>query len=168
MRQILQHPISTGEVTALPLTQVQPSGTAFAGADPMEPAGHAPLGATNQAGIRPPCRDRMPWDGLCHGWRQSSAPPTLGHRMVLWHRMLTTRKRSDQDTLVRPAATTVVEGCVGTIGSRGIHPAQIPPGPMDDAAQHVGVIDPLPTLLLIEEGADASGGPPPVRGSLLP
>ncbi len=42
-RQILEHPISTSEVTALPLTQVEPQGTTFAVADHMERAGHAPL-----------------------------------------------------------------------------------------------------------------------------
>ena len=42
-RQVLAHPISTGEATALPLTQVEPQGTTFAVADPMELAGHAPL-----------------------------------------------------------------------------------------------------------------------------
>ena len=52
-RRVLEHPISTSEV-ALSLTQVEPSGTAFAVADPMERAGHAPLGATSQAGVRPP------------------------------------------------------------------------------------------------------------------
>ncbi len=33
-RQPLEHPISTSEVTALPLTQVEPQGTTFAVADP--------------------------------------------------------------------------------------------------------------------------------------
>ena len=47
---ILQHPISTSEVTALPLRQVEPQGITFAVADPMELAAHAPLGATSQAG----------------------------------------------------------------------------------------------------------------------
>ncbi len=42
-RQVLEHPISTSEVTALPLMQVEPQGTTFAVADPMELAGHAPL-----------------------------------------------------------------------------------------------------------------------------
>ena len=41
-RQVLVQPISTGEVTALPLTQVEPQGTTFAVTDPMELAGHAP------------------------------------------------------------------------------------------------------------------------------
>ncbi len=52
-RQVLEHPISTSEITALPLTQVEPSGTTFAVADPMELAGYAPLGATDQAGGTP-------------------------------------------------------------------------------------------------------------------
>ncbi len=39
----LEHPISTSEATALPLKQVEPQGTTFAVADPMERAGHAPL-----------------------------------------------------------------------------------------------------------------------------
>ena len=38
-----------------PLTEVEPQGTTFAVADPMELAGHAPLDATNQAGSAPPC-----------------------------------------------------------------------------------------------------------------
>ena len=42
-RQVFEHHIGTGEVTALPLTQVEPQGTTFAVADPMELAGHAPL-----------------------------------------------------------------------------------------------------------------------------
>ena len=54
-RQVFEHPISTGEVTALPLTQVESQGTTFAVTDPMELAGHAPLGATNQAGAPPLC-----------------------------------------------------------------------------------------------------------------
>ena len=36
-------PIGTGEVTALPLTQVESQATTFAVTDPMELAGHAPL-----------------------------------------------------------------------------------------------------------------------------
>ncbi len=40
-RWVLAHPISTSEVTALPLTQVEPQGTTFAVADPMELVGHA-------------------------------------------------------------------------------------------------------------------------------
>ena len=51
--QTLQHHISASEVTALPLTQVQPQETTFAITEPMELAGHAPLGSTNHAGIRP-------------------------------------------------------------------------------------------------------------------
>ena len=53
-RQVFEHHIGTGEVTALPLTQVESQGTTFAVTDPMELAGHAPLGATNQAGGTPP------------------------------------------------------------------------------------------------------------------
>ncbi len=53
-RQVFEHHIGTDEVTALLLTQVEPQGTTFAVTDPMEPAGHAPLGATNQAGGTPP------------------------------------------------------------------------------------------------------------------
>ena len=52
---VLAHPIRTGEVTALPLTQVESQGTTFAAADPMELAAHAPLGTTNQAGAPPLC-----------------------------------------------------------------------------------------------------------------
>ena len=54
-RWVLAHPISTSEVTALPLTQVEPQGTTFAVADPIERSGYAPLGATNQAGDTPLC-----------------------------------------------------------------------------------------------------------------
>ena len=53
-RWLFEHPIRASEVTVLPPTQVEPLGTTFAVADPMELAGHAPLGATNQAGA-PPC-----------------------------------------------------------------------------------------------------------------
>ncbi len=52
-QQILQHPISASEVTALPLAQVEPQGTTFAVADPMELSGHTPLGATDQVGASP-------------------------------------------------------------------------------------------------------------------
>ena len=54
-RQVFEHPISTGEVTALPLTQVESQGTTFAVTDHMELAGHAPLGTTNPAGAPPLC-----------------------------------------------------------------------------------------------------------------
>ena len=61
-RQVFEHHISTGEVTALPLTQVESQGTTFAVTDPMELAGHAPLGATNQAGGTPLLRlDAVGW-----------------------------------------------------------------------------------------------------------
>ncbi len=53
-RQILQHPISASEVTALPFPPVQPQRTTFAVPDPMELAGHAPLGATDPARGNPP------------------------------------------------------------------------------------------------------------------
>ena len=53
-RQILQHLISASEVTALPFPLVQTQRTTFAVADPMELAGHAPLGATDQAEGNPP------------------------------------------------------------------------------------------------------------------
>ena len=62
-RPILPHPISAREVTALPLLQVQPPGTTFAGPDPMEPAGHAPWRTTHQEGFRPPL---LRLDGV--GW----------------------------------------------------------------------------------------------------
>ena len=54
-RQVFAQHISTGDVTALPLTQVESQGTTFAVADPMELAGHAPLGTTNPAGGTPLC-----------------------------------------------------------------------------------------------------------------
>ncbi len=55
-RQVFEQHISTSEVTTLPLTQVESQGTTFAVADPMELAGHAPLGTINQAGgYYPPC-----------------------------------------------------------------------------------------------------------------
>ncbi len=61
-RQVLEHHISTGEVSALPLTQVEAQGTTLAVTDPMELAGHAPLGATNQAGGTPLLRlDAVGW-----------------------------------------------------------------------------------------------------------
>ncbi len=41
-RQVLEEHISSSEVTALPLTQVELQGTTFAVVDPMELAGHAP------------------------------------------------------------------------------------------------------------------------------
>ncbi len=49
-RQVFAQHISTGEVTALPLTQVESQVTTFTVTDPMELAGHALLGTTNQAG----------------------------------------------------------------------------------------------------------------------
>ena len=51
--QVLVHPISTGEVTALPLTQVESQGTTFAVTD-AELAGHAPL-VRPIGGVTPPC-----------------------------------------------------------------------------------------------------------------
>ena len=41
----------------------------------------------------------------------------------------------------------VVEGFVGTIDSRGIHPVQPLLNDMDAAAQHLPVTHPLPTML---------------------
>ncbi len=41
--QVLAHPIRTGEVTALPLSQVEPQVTTFTATTPLELAGHAPL-----------------------------------------------------------------------------------------------------------------------------
>ncbi len=52
-RQVLAHPISTSEVTALPLTQAEPQRTAFAVADPYGACWSCPLGTTNQAGDTP-------------------------------------------------------------------------------------------------------------------
>ena len=54
-RQVFVYPISTSEVTALPFSQVQLRKTTFPVANPMELAGHAPLGAAHQRGFRPPC-----------------------------------------------------------------------------------------------------------------
>ena len=90
---VLEHPISTGEVTALPLTQVEPQGTTFAVTDPMELAGHAPLGATNQAGGSPLLR----LDAV--GWALRSVVSIIRTSGSARHRMLTTQKRSDQITL---------------------------------------------------------------------
>ena len=42
-RQVLEQHISTSEVPALPLTEVESQETTFAAADPMGLAGHAPL-----------------------------------------------------------------------------------------------------------------------------
>ncbi len=53
-RQVFEHHIGTGEATALPLRRWSRRGTTFAVTDLMELAGHAPLGATNQAGGHPP------------------------------------------------------------------------------------------------------------------
>ena len=52
--QVFEHHIGTGEVTALTLTPVESQVTTFTVTDHMELAGHAPLGATNQAGGTPP------------------------------------------------------------------------------------------------------------------
>ncbi len=54
-RQVLEQPISTSEITALPLTQVEPSGTTFAVADPIELAGYAPPWCNRSGGGYPPC-----------------------------------------------------------------------------------------------------------------
>ena len=85
---VLAQHISTSEVAAWPLTQVESQGITFAVADPMERAAHAPLGTTNQAG----------------------APPLLRLEAVGW-------------AFVSPAAAIVVEGFLGIMDSRGIHPA---------------------------------------------
>ena len=102
-QQILQPPISASEVTALPLTQVEPQGTTFVVADPMEFAGHAPL-AAHQTGLSPPL---------------------------------------------------VKAGCRGIGLEIGGINTSAPPDPVDDAAQHLSVIDPLPTPFLRKQGADA-------------
>ena len=53
-----------------------------------------------------------------------------------------------------------VEGFVGAIGRRGIRPGQTAPGPMDDAAQYLSVIDPLYTPFLGEQGRRRATSPP--------
>ena len=52
-RWLFEHPISASEVTVLPPTQVEPSGTTFAVADPMELAGHAPPWCHQSGGGHP-------------------------------------------------------------------------------------------------------------------
>ncbi len=54
-RQILAQHISTGEVAASPLTQVESQGTTFAVTDPMELAGYAPLVPPIRRGAPPLC-----------------------------------------------------------------------------------------------------------------
>ncbi len=54
-RQVFEHHIGTGEFTALPLTQVEPSGTTFAVADPMERAVMPRLMRPIRRGSDPPC-----------------------------------------------------------------------------------------------------------------
>ena len=63
-RQVFEQHISTGEVTALPLAQVESQGTTFAATDPMELAGHAPLVRPIRWGGDPPYWGWTPWDGL--------------------------------------------------------------------------------------------------------
>ncbi len=53
-RQVLAHPVSTSEVTALPLIQAEPQGTTFAVADPMELLVMPPLVSPIRRG-HPPC-----------------------------------------------------------------------------------------------------------------
>ncbi len=130
-RQVFEHHIDTGEVTALPLTQVESQGTTFAVTDHMELAGHAPLGATNQARGTLLVETGRRGMGFDISGVKSSAPLALGHqaalrsRVALRHWMLTTRKRSAQKH-VSPAAATVVDGFVGTIGRPGHPPSAAP------------------------------------------
>ncbi len=53
--QVLEHPISTSEVTPLPFPQVQMQRTTFVVADPMELSDHAPLVRPIRRGSVPPC-----------------------------------------------------------------------------------------------------------------
>ncbi len=74
--------------------------------------------------------------------------------------MLATQKGPDQKHPCLTNGATVVEGFVRAIGRRGIRPGQTAPGPMDDAAQHLSVIDPLYTPFLGEQGAEAGNFSP--------
>ncbi len=135
--------LGSGLITTLPLTQVGSQGATFAVADPMERAGHAPL---VEAG-----RPAMGFDVS----GESSGPLALGHQAALRHRMLTTRKRSDQK---HPCLTSRGNGCRGVCGDH--RPPGHPPGePLlndrDDAAQHLPIIHSLHTTFLGTQGANA-------------
>ena len=110
-RQVFAQHISTGEATALPLTQVESQGTDCAtGGSAVRIAPHAGGVAGDHLLL-----SQTPWSLLvmppwCHQF--SSKTPTL----------------------VSPAVATVVEGFVGASGSRGIHPPQPLLNDMDDAA----------------------------------
>ncbi len=138
--QVFEHPISTSEVTALSLTQVEPQGTIFAVADPMERAGYAPPGATSQGGHSPLLR----LDAV--GWAVRSVASII---------KTSGSGESGGSGASDPAAAAVVVGFVGAIGGRGIHPAQ--PllndlNDMDDAASTPSCHLPLHTTSLGNEG----------------
>ena len=155
-RQVLAQHTSTGEVTALPLTQVESQGTTL--------YCHRAHGA---------CWSCPPWYNQSGGGH----PPLLKLDAVGWTLMSVasiirtsgsvasggsaasdgdnSEKISSKTPLSHQRRKRVVEGFVGAIGSRGIHPAQPFPSDMDDATQHLPVIDPLPTPFLGEQGADA-------------
>ena len=68
--------------------------------------------------------------------------------------MLITQKRSAQK---HPCLTSGGNGCRGFCGDhkqQGIHPAQPLLKDLDDVAQHLPVIHPLPTPFLGEQGAE--------------
>ena len=71
-RQVFAHHTSTGEVTALPLTQMESQGTTFTVTDPTELADHAPLVRPNQAGGTPPL---LRLDAV--GWALMSVASTI-------------------------------------------------------------------------------------------
>ena len=134
-RQVLAHHISTGEVTALPLTQVESQGTTFAVTDPMELAGHAPLGATNQAGGTPPVlrRDAVGWALMSvasiistsgSGASGSSAESDTDNSEKIGSKTPLSHQRRQRLSRV----------LWGAIDGQGIHPAQPLLKDMDDAA----------------------------------
>ena len=111
-----------------PSYKVEPQGTTFAVADPMELAGLPPSpGATDQAGGTPPFveagRRGMGFDvsGVHH--------QDLGFWGIRWLCGIgcwQLGKDQIKNTLVSPAAAAVVEGFVGTIGGPGHPPSAAP------------------------------------------
>ena len=110
-RSFEQH-ISTGEATALPLTQVESQGTTFAVADPMELVGHAPLGVTNQARGTPPL---LRLDAV--GWALTSVASSISTSGSGASDADNSEKIRSKTPYVSPAAATVVERFVGIIGA---------------------------------------------------
>ena len=122
-RQVFEHPISTSEVTALPLTPVESQGTTLLlSQTPWSLLVVPPL-------VQPIRRGDPPF--VEAGRRGMGFDVSGVNHQHLWLWGIGSLcgvgcwqlgKDQIKHTLVSPAAATVVEGCVGASGGRGIIP----------------------------------------------